>query len=137
MINAEWTYENIPDFYVRVRGLLDNVSDVTLPDTYIDMPEKAPYAEAYAKGTIKQWTTLTEEQERLFESAIVYKTASFFESTLSSHAVKRKELPTIKLEYFPNTALQKDNMSLSEYADYLLAQILGKKQEGYFGFMVT
>lgn len=132
-----WGYRDIPDFYGRVRGVLDNISDATLPNKYIDMPEKAPFAEIYAKSKVVNWMELSENDIALFESAIVYKTASLFESLVSSNSIRKKELPTITLEYFQRGKIQFDGISLSDLADSLLDEIRGYIGTGFIGFEVT
>ena len=136
MAEFEWSYKSIPDFYTRVRGLLNNASDISLPDQYIDMPERAPYAEEYVKTRVHEWETLDSKKTSLFHMAIIYKTASFFEEMMSSQAIKKKELPTIKLEYFSNN--QPDNyVSFADKAEALIAEINGESPQNFFGFMVT
>ncbi len=133
---TEWNYKEIFDFYNRVRTVLDGISATSLPDKYIDMPEKALYSEIYAKKRVPGWATLSEQDFAIFESAIVYKTASMFESLVSSSAVRKKELPTISLEYFARSAVKVNGLSLSELADLLLDGITGNEVE-FIGFMVT
>lgn len=135
--NQGWSYKEIEDFYDRVRAVLDNLSSASLPDKYIDMPEKAPFAELYAKSKVRTWASLDETNAALFESAIVYKTASLFESLVSSNAIKKKELPTISLEYFQNKSIQMNGLSLGELADSLLDEINGFVGIGVIGFEVT
>lgn len=131
-----WSYKDIQSFYDRVRSVLDNISAVSLPDKYIDMPEKAPFAEFYAKSKVRNWESLDETNAALFESAIVYKTASFFESLVSANAIKKKELPTISLEYFQSKSIQMNGLSLGELADSLLDEINGFVGTGVIGFEV-
>ncbi len=136
-VQITWTYKDIDNFYGRVRALLDNISDVSLPDKYIDMQEKAPFAESYAKARVPGWSTLNEDNFALFESAIIYKTASMFESLVNSNAIKKKELPTIKLEYFSRSQTEIGGMSLSDLADVLIASLSGDDGVDFIGFAVT
>ncbi len=136
-VQIGWSYKDIPDFYNRVRTVLDGLSVVSLPDKYIDMQEKAPYSELYAKRRVPGWAALGEEDFALFESAIVYKTASMFESLASSNVVKEKALPTITLKYFARNAVQVNGLSLSELADLLLGELSGDDGLDFIGFMVT
>ena len=131
-----WDYKDIANFYERVRALLDNLSAESLQDKYIDMPEKAPYAEKYVKSKVKLWQSLDEEKFAMFESAIVYKTASLFESLVSSNSIKKKELPTIALEYFQRSKIQFDGMSLSDLADLIISEILEEEMD-FVRFIVT
>ena len=55
-----WNYKEIERFYDRVRKLLNDLSEVSLPNADIDLPEKAPYAEYYCKSKVKNWQDLDE-----------------------------------------------------------------------------
>lgn len=132
-----WSYLEIESFYDRVRALLDNLSISSLPDEYIDYPEKAPMAERYAKVRVPNWRELDEDKFAIFQNAIVYKTASFFEGLASSKSIKRKQLPTITLEYFEKSDFSLEGKSLAEIADKLLAEVKDDDGSNFIGFMVT
>lgn len=138
-ISEGWSYKDIPDFYNRVRALLDNISDVSLPDKYMDMQEKAPAAMRYAQMRTDGWSNLGEGDFEIFQSAIVYKTASMFENLGSSKAIKKKKLPTITLEYFERKSsfVKMNGMTLSDIADSLLSELNDDVGTGFIGFMVT
>lgn len=132
-----WNYKEINEFYARVRALLDNLSEASLPNEYIDMPEKAPYAEFYAKSKVTNWTDLDEPNFKIFESAIVYKTASLFESLVQANSIKKQELPTMTLEYFQRNELKFNGLSLSELANALLDELAGTTGIDFSIFEVT
>ena len=132
-----WSYIEIPQFHERVRALLDNISDISLPNNYIDLPEKAPFAEKYAKKKVALWAELSGENLEMFQTAIVYKTASLFESLVSSKAIKKKELPTISLEYFERADITFNGKTLGQLADDLLNELAGNEGADFIGFMVT
>ena len=130
-----WNYKEIERFYDRVRKLLNDLSEVSLPNADIDLPEKAPYAEYYCKSKVKSWQDLDEMKFMLFQSAIIYKTASMFESIISSNKIRKKQLQTITLEYFQDDK-PNNSLSLSEMADQLLNDVLGNKITP-FNFVVS
>ena len=130
-----WNYKEIERFYDRVRKLLNDLSEVSLPNADIDLPEKAPYAEYYCKSKVKNWQDLDEMKFMLFQSAIIYKTASMFESIISSNKIRKKQLQTITLEYFQDDK-PNNSLSLSEMADQLLNDVLGNKITP-FNFVVS
>ena len=136
-MTKSWNYKQIAGFYDRVRAALSHLSSASLPDEYIDMPEKAKFAELYAKSKVPNWMNLDESDEAIFESAIIYKTASMFESLASSNAIRKKELPTISLEFFENKAISVDGFSLGDWADILLAQLAQDEDTNFIGFVVT
>lgn len=138
MAHEDWTYKNIANFYDRVRMSLSDVSQTTLPDEYIDYPEKAPFAEMLIKQRIPLWADLDDEKFAIFESIIVYQTASLFQSLVSSKYVKKKQIPTITLEYSESANFDINSMSLSDLIDYLVSQLNGEDVGSQFiGFRVT
>lgn len=134
-----WTYKDIVDFYDRVRIALNAVSEATLPDKYMDYPEKAPFAEAYIKGRMPHWMELSDTKFAIFESIIVYQTAVLFQSIIASRHIKKKEIPTIKLEYTDKYVDLIGDMSLADMVEYLLAQLEDEedKEKVFSGFRVT
>ena len=58
MAHEDWSYKTIDNFYERVRMALGAVSQTTLPDEYIDYPEKAPFAESVVKSRVPLWKEL-------------------------------------------------------------------------------
>lgn len=134
-----WTYKDISDFYERVRLALNAVSDVTLPDKYMDYPEKAPFSEAYIKGRVPHWKELPEEKFAIFESVIVYQTATLFQSIVSSKRVKKQAIPTITLEYSDKEDFLLDGMSLKDMIEYLIGTLNDEEQDKatFIGFRVT
>lgn len=138
MPREDWSYKNIENFYDRVRMALGDASEITLPDEYIDYPEKAPFAEQTLKIRVPGWADLDEVRFKIFESAVVYQTASMFESIISNKFVKKQQIPTITLEYGSSYRNDIDGMSLKDIVDYLVSQLLGEEVgSGYFGFRVT
>lgn len=138
MPSEDWSYKNIQNFYDRVRMALGAVSMVTLPDEYIDFPEKAPFAELVIRNRIKDFDSVPDDKFGLVESAVVYKTASLFQSLVSSKSVKKKQIPTVTLEYNDNVDFTINGLSLSEYVDFLIAEINGEQAGSRFiGFRVT
>lgn len=134
----KWTYKDIENFYDRVRMTLNATSDVRLPDSYIDFPEKAPFAEATIKARIPMWKELNDEQFLIFESLIVYQTAALLVSYIASMTVKKKQIPTITLEYNDSNMFDVNGMNLSDYIDYLVAQLNGNSVgSSFIGFRVT
>lgn len=135
---TNWKYKDIYQFYDRVRAVLNNLSDVSLPNEYIDMPERAPYVEKYVKARIPEWQTLDEAKFEMFESAIVYFTASMFEGLVTSRAIKKKQLPTMSLEYFQSGKVEVDGLSLKELGELLLSRITNNANgSGFIGFVVS
>lgn len=138
MPSEDWSYKNIQNFYDRVRMALGAVSMVTLPDEYMDYPEKAPFAELAVRSRIKDFDSVPDDKFPLVESAVVYKTAALFQSLVSSKSVKKKQIPTVTLEYNDNVDFTINGLSLSEYVDFLIAEINGEQAGSRFiGFRVT
>lgn len=139
MPNEDWSYKNIQDFYDRVRMALGAVSMVTLPDEYMDYPEKAPFAELAVRSRIKDFDSVPDDKFPLVESAVVYKTAALFQSLVSSKSVKKKQIPTITLEYKDDIDFTINGMSISDYVDLLIDQINDDGSVGskFIGFRVT
>lgn len=138
MARDEWSYLNIENFYERVRMALGAVSQTTLPDEYIDFPEKAPFAESIARKRVPAWKELSDEKFAIFESIVVYQTASLFQSLVASKYVKKKQIPTITLEYSENVDFDISGMSLSDLVDWLVSELNGDNVGSKFiGFRVT
>ena len=138
MPREDWSYKNIQNFYDRVRMALGAVSMVTLPDEYMDYPEKAPFAELVVRSRIKDFDSVPDDKFPLVESAVVYKTAALFQSLVSSKSVKKKQIPTVTLEYNDNVDFTINGLSLSDYVDFLIAEINGEQIGSRFiGFRVT
>lgn len=133
-----WSYKDIVEFYDRVRMALSAVSSQTLPDSYMDLPEKAPFAERYIKSRVPQWKDLDEEKFAIFESIIVYQTATMFQSLVSNKHIRKKSIPTISLQYSDNIDNLISGMSLKDMIEWLLSEINGiETGSGYIGFKVT
>lgn len=138
MAHENWSYKDIENFYERVRMALGAVSQTTLPDEYIDYPEKAPFAELTIKSRVPLWNELSDEKFKLFESIVVYQTASLFQSVVSNKYVKKKQIPTITLEYSESLNFDINGMSLSDLIDYLVGELNGSNiGSAFFGFKVT
>ncbi len=140
MVEINWNYTFIEDFYDRVRALLNNASNTLIPNEKIDYHEKAPTAEFMVKSKILNWTELDESKFAIFETAIVYLTASFFENYVLSQKARRKELPSMSIEYYSKETniMPMNGMSLKDYSDMLIGQILGEDNSvDFIGFMVT
>lgn len=138
MARENWTYKDIENFYERVRMALRAVSQTTLPDEYIDYPEKAPFAESVIKSRVPTWSELPDDKFAIFESIVVYQTASLFQSLVASKYVKKKEIPSITLEYSENISFDIDDMSLSDLIDLLVSELNGENVgSSFFGFRVT
>lgn len=138
MAREDWTYKDIPNFYDRVRMALRAVSSTTLPDEYIDYQEKAPFAESLIKSRVPLWKELDDDKFKVFESIVVYQTAALFQSFVLSKAVKKKQIPTITLEYSESTNFDIDRLTLSDIIDYLVAELNGTNVgSAFFGFRVT
>lgn len=136
--STRWSYKDIDNFYERVRMALSAVSFQTLPDAYMDFPEKAPFAEKYIKSRVPQWKDLDAEKFAMFESIIVYQTATMFQSLVASKHIKKKSIPTISLQY--NDAIDNlvNGMSLEDMIEWLIAEINGVETgSDYIGFRVT
>lgn len=136
---STWTYKDIDDFYNRVRMALGAVSETTIPDEYMDYPEKAPFAENYIKARVPKWQELDKTKFAIFESVIVYQTAIFFQSIVANKHIRKKSIPTITLEYSDLVDFNLNGMSLSDIVDWLVAQLNEEedKQTGFIGFRVT
>lgn len=138
MAHEDWSYKTIENFYERVRMALGAVSQTTLPDEYIDYPEKAPFAESVVKSRVPLWKELSDEKFAVFESIVVYQTASLFQSLVASKYVKKKQIPTITLEYSENVDFDISGMSLSDLVDWLVSELNGDNVGSKFiGFRVT
>ena len=138
MAHEDWTYKSIENFYERVRMALGAVSQTTLPDEYIDYPEKAPFAESVAKNRVPLWKKLSDEKFAIFESIVVYQTAALFQSLVASKYVKKKQIPTITLEYSESVNFDINSMSLSDLVDLLVSELNGDSVGSpFFGFRVT
>lgn len=133
-----WTYHDIENFYERVRLALNAVSEVTLPDRYMDYPEKAPFAEAYIKSRVPNWMMLSLEKFAIFESIIVYQTAVLFQSLVGSKNIVKKAIPTITLQYSDKIDYMIDGMNLSDMVEYLIGKLSEEETESnFYGFRVT
>lgn len=138
MAHEDWTYKSIENFYERVRMALGAVSQTTLPDEYIDYPEKAPFAESVAKSRVPLWSELSDDKFSIFESIVVYQTAALFQSLVASKYVKKKQIPTITLEYSESVNFDINSMSLSDLVDLLVSELNGDSVGSpFFGFRVT
>ena len=138
MAHEDWSYKTIDNFYERVRMALGAVSQTTLPDEYIDYPEKAPFAESVVKSRVPLWKELSDEKFAIFESIVVYQTASLFQSLVASKYVKKKQIPTITLEYSENVDFDISVLSLSDLVDWLVSELNGDNVGSKFiGFRVT
>lgn len=138
MAHEGWTYQDIQDFHNRVRMALGAVSETTLPDEYIDYPEKAPFAESTIKSRIPMWAELDDEKFKIFESIIVYQTASLFQSIVSNKYITKKQIPTITLEYSDSVNFDINGMSLRDLIDLLVSELNGENVgSSFFGFKVT
>lgn len=138
MARDDWSYKDIENFYDRVRMSLSAASTSTLPDEYIDYPEKAPFAESIIKARVPLWSELDDNKFAIFESIIVYQTASLFQSLVSSKTVKKKQIPTITLEYSENIDFGVNGMGLSDLVDFLVSELNGENAgSNFFGFLVT
>lgn len=138
MAREDWSYKNIDNFYDRVRMSLNATSQTTVPDEYIDYPEKAPFAESTIKTRVPMWSELDDNKFAIFESIIVYQTASLFQNLVVSKSVKKKQIPTITLEYNESTSFGSAGMSLSDIIDLLVSELNGDNAgSNFFGFLVT
>lgn len=138
MSRDEWSYKSIENFYDRVRMVLDAASETTLPNEYIDYPEKAPFAESTIRTRIPMWKDLDDEKFSIFESIIVYQTAILFKSLVSSKYVKKKQIPTITLEYGESSNYDINGMGLSDVVDLLVSELNGDSiGNNFFGFRFT
>lgn len=135
----EWTYRDISSFYDRVRMALNAVSSQTLPDEYMDYPEKAPFAEKYIKSRVPQWAELDEEKFAIFESIIVYQTATMFQSLVASKHIRKKAIPTISLTYADTFDNMISGMSLEDMIEWLISQLNDEEESdaAFIGFRVT
>ncbi len=126
----DWNYTDIADFYDRVRGLLETVSDSSLPNDKIDMPERAPTAEREVKRLVSRWSTIVSENGDDFQdlqSAVVYRTAMFFEEYANKTTVKRRKVASVDVEY--NSDYQPTGRTSSLVSDY--EDIIYRLTEGY------
>ena len=117
---------------------LGAVSEATLPDEFLDYPEKAPFAEMTVKARVPLWKELTEDKFKIFESIVVYQTASLFQSIVSNKYVKKKQIPTITLEYGESANFDINGMSLADLIDWLISELNGENiGSSFIGFRVT
>lgn len=137
MVDETWNYTQIEDFYNRVRMALNAVSEATLPDSYIDFPEKAPFAELTAKQRIPQWKELDESKFKIFESIIVYQTAVYCQTIIQNKHVKKKQIPTITLEYADSATFDINGRSLQDIVESLVSMVNGNTGSNFIGFMNT
>lgn len=138
MSREGWTYKDIVDFYDRVRNVLDDTTSTSLPDNKIDFPEMAPFAESVIKARVPKWSELSDEKFSIFETIIIYQTASLCQSIVLSKYVKKKQIPTITLEYADKTGFLVNGMSFSDAIDLLVEQLNGETVgSGYVGLRVT
>lgn len=141
-VTENWEYKDIISFYDRVRMLLNNVSNVSLTDDMIDYYEKAPSAELYVKKRVPNWQELDDTKFKMFESAIVYLTASYNQNYAMSKVAKKRQLPTMTIEYTADQINMTPNgtFSLKEIADGLINEINGIPDDNLMtviGFRVT
>lgn len=138
MDKENWSYKDIENFYDRVRMSLGNTTAVVIPDQIIDYPEKAPFAERTIKMRVPNWETLDEENFKIFESAIIYQTAALFEGIVQSKRIKKKQIPTITLEYSDESSISINGMSLKDLVDLLVSQLNNDDPgSNVFSFRVT
>ena len=140
MERENWTYKDIYNFSNRVRSVLNNASPTLVSDESIDYPEKAPTAEFMVESKVPNWKELDEAKFKIFETAIVYMTASFFENYVLSKSARRKELPSMTLEYYSKETniMPMSGLTLKDYAEMLIQQISGKDMSvDFIGFSVT
>ncbi len=134
-----WSYQDIDNFYNRVRAELDNVSNGSLTDEQMDMPEKAPYAEAKIKNSVPSWETYqTEDLDRfaIFESCIVIQTAMYFESYVDNRRPNSMKSSSIEIQFSESSTLLY-KQSLLEKLEERLALIEEDGTTTFFGFRVT
>ncbi len=136
-----WNYLRITNFHSRVRALLDNISEASISNMLIDMPEKAPMAERDIKAIVTNWETFQLEDKdkfEIFQSCIVYKTAIMFEGYARSAKVKRRQVADVNVEYHATdyNLFSQASMSLSDMLDSLLSQLI-EGSTTFFGIRVT
>lgn len=134
---TDWSYKDIEDFYNRVRMALGKASEATVSDADIDVYEKAPFAEILIKSRVPKWQELEEEKFKIFESAIVYQTACFFQSIVTSKHISKKQIPTITIEYNDSIDFDIDGLDLGSLVDLLVSQLNGETGSNFIGFRVT
>ncbi len=133
-----WSYKDIENFYERVRMALGAVSEVVIPDYYIDIPEKAPFAESYIKSRVKNWKNLNNEQFLIFESIIIYQTAVLLQSVAANKQIRKKSIPTITLQYAENTTVLGNGIRLEDMIEFLISKLTDENVgSGFIGFRVT
>ena len=130
-----WYYQNIDDFYNRVRAAL-NVGNM-LTDNTIDFFENAPLAETKIKQRVPNWEELDEMQMLLFDSCIVYMTCYALCPLASSMRISRQKDPSLEIEFATTTQQGNPCDRFLALADDLIAQITGEEPENLFGFKVT
>ena len=117
-------YTNIPQFYDRVRNVLKGVSDTKLPNATIDFSEKAPTADRMIKQRVPGWADLDADKFKIFESAIVYQTAVFFEGYVVTKTPQMQKTPTLQLQ-FNVSSFDVNGISLSDMVEILISEITG------------
>lgn len=133
-----WSYNDIDNFYERVRMALGAVSEVIVPDYYMDIPEKAPFAESYIKARVKNWRNLNNEQFLIFESIIIYQTAVLLQSVVANKQIRKKSIPTITLQYAENTTALGNGIRLEDMIEFLISKLTDDDVGSEFiGFRVT
>ncbi len=132
----DWDYTQISDFYERVRGLLN---DTSVTDSKMDAFEKAPTAERVIKTLVPTWESFdtSGEKFKIFESCIVYQTAIYFENYVMQRQVKKRETPSINIEYSTSSTKQGNILSLKDMLESLLTELSDTTTSRFNAFMVT
>lgn len=127
-----WLYQDINDFYNRVRASLN----ATIDDSTIDFFENAPLAETKIKQRVPNWEDLDETNTLLFQTCIVYMTCYALCPLASSLRVKRQKDPSLEIEFGASDQQNPCDRFLAMIDD-LIAQINGEEPQNLFGFRVT
>lgn len=127
-------YREIANFYDRVRALLGS-TESTLPDETIDYPENAPFAEQIIKRKVPKWEELDEDKRLLFETAIVYQTATRVKPfSGGNNQIKIGQTQSLKIEYRENETGNLDD-ALQSTLDDLLGELDEEFSDGELSFL--
>lgn len=131
----QWIYQNIPDFYDRVRQNLGTGN--LLSDTMIDYFENAPMSEIKIKQRVENWEELDELKMLMFEACIVYMTCYTLCPYARSMRISRQKDPSLEIEFASNAGNENPCDRFLELIDDLIAQINEEELSAAIGFKVT
>lgn len=130
-----WDYQNIPDFYNRVRSALNVGNNIS--DRIIDYFENAPRAEIAIKNRVPNWQELDDTKKLMFDTCVVYQTCYALCPMVSANNITKMKDPSLEINYSANTKDKPCERFLALVDDLIAAINDEELAPSFFGFEVT